>query len=89
LDTAKAKPERDIPERSSNDNARQPFQFAHRSNPTDPSDRKIRGGLQQIHSKAVVTMSKSGRNFDFHGLFGYFRVAEFPKGAYVAETCLG
>ena len=54
LDASKAKPERNMPERSSNNDARQPFQFTHRFNPTVLSDRKIRGGLQQIHSKAVV-----------------------------------
>jgi len=54
LDTAKAKPERDMPERSPDNDACQPFQFAHRFNPTILSDRKIRGGLQQIRSKAGV-----------------------------------
>jgi hypothetical protein len=63
LDTAKAKPERDIPERSSNDDARQPFQFAHRLTPLSYSDGKIRGGLQQIHSRAVVHCTEVWQKF--------------------------
>jgi len=56
--------------------------------PTVLPDRKIHGGLQQIHSKVAVSMSKNGRNFDFRAPFGYFRSTEFAKGAYVAETCV-
>jgi len=47
LDASKAKPERDVRERSSNNDARQPFQFTHRFHPAVLPDRKIRGGLQQ------------------------------------------
>jgi len=38
--------------------------------PTVLPDRKIHGGLQQIHSKVAVSMSKNGRNFDFRAPFG-------------------
>jgi hypothetical protein len=52
-----------MPERSPNNDACQPFQFAHRFNPAVLSDRKIRGGLQQIRSKAVVHRNEVWQKF--------------------------
>ena len=70
LDAPETKPERNMRERTSNNDARQPFQFTHRLDPAVLPDRKIRGGLQQIHSKVVVTMPRNGENFDFRASFG-------------------
>ena len=54
LDAPETKPERNMRERTSNNDARQPFQFTHQLDPTVLPDRKIRGGLQQVHSKLGV-----------------------------------
>jgi hypothetical protein len=55
LDATKAKPERDVRERSSDNDTRQPFQFAHRSlTPTVLPDCKIRGGLQRLRMAEIL-----------------------------------
>jgi len=64
LDASKTKPKRNARKRSSDNDARQPFQFTHRFNPTDLPDRKIRAALQRLRMAEILIFDLHLDNFE-------------------------